>query len=385
MKTTAVLLSISLMTGLALAQTPKVEPVPNPAAAGSSQVNWSVTQDGSPLLSWVEPMKDGSFALRYAVRKGADWSEARTIAANRKFFHHPAEMPNVTALKDGTLIAEWIEQPNASSEAEFLFVSASPDGVKWSAPVMASHDKSEAQHGLASIIGTGDREASIFWLQALKGEDGPVSLMRSVISADGKELKEEDLDSDVCACCPTSVVKTAKGTLVAYRDHTKANIRDISVTRLENGKWTAPKNVYADKWEIDACPVNAASASAKGDKVAIAWYTASDDKARVELASSNDDGASFGKMTVVSTGEAYGYASTAIDDAGGAWVSWLERGKGNARLLMRHVSDAGVAGPVVEIATGTRKDLGYPHILRSGGDLWIAWNSTSKIQTARLK
>src|SRR5690349_6651505 len=134
MKTTAVLISISLITGLALAQTPKAEPVPNPTAAGSSQVNWSVTQDGSPLLSWVEPAKDGSFALRYAVRKGTDWSAARTIAANRKFFHHPAEMPHVTALKDGTLIAEWIEQPSASSEAEFLYVSASADGAKWSAP-----------------------------------------------------------------------------------------------------------------------------------------------------------------------------------------------------------------------------------------------------------
>lgn len=384
MKTIVVFFSL-LTAGSAFAQTLKVESAANPAGPGSSQVNWSVAQDGSPLLSWVEPQKDDSFSLRYSVFKGGQWSEARTIAAHRKFFHHPAEMPHLTALANGTLLAEWIEQPNESSEAEFVYVSASPDGIKWSTPAMASHDKSEAQHGLASIIATGDKEASIFWLQALKGEDGPVSLMRSVIGANGTELKEEDLDSDVCSCCPTSVVKTAKGILVAYRDHTKDNIRDISVVRLENGRWTAPKNVFADKWQIDACPVNAASASAKGDKVAIAWYTAAGDKPRVELAASADDGTTFGKAITVSTGEAYGYASTAIDDTGGAYVSWLERGKGNARLLVRHLSDTGVPGPVTEVATGTRKDLGYPGILRAGSDLWIAWNASAKIQTARLK
>jgi BNR repeat-like domain len=375
-----------LFAGSAFAQTLKVDPVANPSAAGSSQVNWSVTQDGNPLLSWVEATKDGSFALRYAVRKGNDWSEARTIAAKRHFFHHPAEVPGVVALPNGTLIAHWIEQPSETSEAEFVWVSASHDGVKWTEPAMASHDKSQNQHGLASMIASGPDEASLFWLQALKGEDGPVSLMRSVISANGTETKEETLDSDVCSCCPTSVVKTPRGLLVVYRDHTKDNIRDISVTRLEGGRWTSPKNVYPDKWQIDACPVNAASASAKGDKVAIAWYTASGDKPRVEYALSSDSGATFTKALVISAGQSYGYTSTAIDDAGGAYVSWLEHGNaGNARLMVRHISDTGTPGAVAQVVEGPRKELGYPRLLRAGNDLWIAWNTTGKIQTARLK
>jgi hypothetical protein len=128
------------------------------------------------------------------------------------------------------------------------------DQAAWSPPATVSHDESQTRHGLASIVATGDHEASIFWLQALKGEDGPVSLMRSTIGSNGTELTEEDLDSDVCSCCPTSVVRTARGLLVAYRDHTKENIRNVFVIRYENGKWTAPKTIYPDKWEIDACP-----------------------------------------------------------------------------------------------------------------------------------
>jgi len=87
---------------------------------------------------------------------------------------------------------------------------------------------------------------------------------------------------------------------------------------------------------------------------------------------------------VVSTGDAYGYTSIAIDDAGGAYVSWLERGGDGAKVLARHVSADGVAGPVAQVAAGTRKNLGYPKIVRAGNETWIAWNTDSKAQTAKL-
>ncbi len=91
---------------------------------------------------------------------------------------------------------------------------------------MAHHDHSPVQHGLVSIVASGPKEASLLWLQALKGEDGPVSLMRTIVGADGKEIKEEQLDPDTCSCCPTSVVNTAKGLLVAYRgQHTERHPR----------------------------------------------------------------------------------------------------------------------------------------------------------------
>ncbi len=121
--------------------------------------------------------------------------------------------------------------------------------------------------------------------------------MRTVVSAEGAIVREETLDPDVCACCPTSVVRTARGLLVAYRGHTPGNIRDISTIRLENGRWSAPKNIYPDRWKLDACPVNAASVAAKGDNVAVAWYTAAGDQ-RVEMAFSADGGTTFGNPAV---------------------------------------------------------------------------------------
>ena len=133
-------------------------------------------------------------------------------------------------------------------------------------------------------------------------------------------MKEELLAADVCECCPTAVTRTSSGLLLAFRGHTKDDIRDIAVTRFVSGRWTSPKIVYPDKWQVDACPVNAAAVTAKGDKVAVSWYTAAGNKPRVELSLSADAGATFSKAAVVSTGDAYGYTSIAMDNRWGIRV-----------------------------------------------------------------
>ena len=79
--------------------------------------------------------------------------------------------------------------PEGDDDAEYVYVSASKDGKTWSAPAMANKDKSPHQHGLAAMIESGNGEASILWLQALKGEDFPATLMRTVVTAEGRRLK----------------------------------------------------------------------------------------------------------------------------------------------------------------------------------------------------
>jgi hypothetical protein len=357
-----------------------------PSANGGIQPNWAATADGSILLSWVEPQGDGLGVLKYAVRRGGGWSEARTIATGRRFWRHPAEVPGIISLSEGTLLAHWVEKGKDSSDAEYIYVSSSRDGLHWTEPQLAHHDRGPVQHGLASMVASGPKEASLLWLQALRGEDGPVSLMRTIVGADGEEIREEELDSDVCSCCPTTVVKTAKGLLVAYRDHTPQDIRDIGILRFENGRWSESKILHPDKWQINACPVNAASAAARDKRVAVAWYTEADDTPRVQLAFSSDSGLTFGKPTVVSTRDTLGYASTALNSDGGALVSWIEEGASSARALVRAVSPAGAAGPVLQVAEGSRTSLGYPKLVHSGNETWIAWgDSKTGVKTAQLR
>ena len=368
----------------AFSQTFSRTPLTNPAGPGSLQPNWSAATDGAAVFSWIEPSGQGAFALKYAVRHGATWSPATTIAANRHFFHHPAEMPEVIALPGNHWFAHWVESPGGDSDAEYVYVSSSTDGAHWSIPLEAHHDRSPVQHGLASMIANPDGGASIFWLEALKGEDAPVSMKRTIVDATGKEVREEVIQPDVCGCCPTAVTRTSKGLLVAFRARSKENIRDIAVTRLENGKWTTPKLVSADGWEIEACPTNAASVAAKGDHVAVAWFTEAQDMPRDLMAFSNDAGSSFTKPITLSTGHAFGYTSLALDEDGGAIISWLEQSTDGAKVMVRRVTAAGVAGPAVEVAKGGKMALGYPKLFHSGSDTLIAWGSSKHVETASL-
>jgi hypothetical protein len=371
---------------VASGQVLKVNPLPNPSGAESLQAHWGTASDGSPLLSWLEKSKDGSLSLRYAIRRGSQWSEPRTIVANRQFFRQPAESPSLISFSNGSFLAEWVELPG-TGEAENLYVSSSKNGAQWTMPVIAHRDKSPVQHALASMTASGEDEASLVWLEALKGEDAPSELKRTVVNSNGVVVKEESLDSDVCTCCPTSIVKTAKGLLVAYRDHSSQDIRDIAVVRFENGRWQPSRILNADKWEINACPVNGAAAAARNNRVAIAWYTEAQDSPRTQLALSSDGGATFSKPIRISTGNSFGHTSVALDENGDAIVSWLEEGSGDGvRLLARQVTSAGVAGPVVEVAKGAQRAIGYPRLLQVGNETWIAWGNSgnTKIQTARL-
>ena len=86
----------------------------------------------------------------------------------------------------------------------------------------------------------------------------------------------------------------------------------------------------------------------------------------------------------LSTGHAFGYTALALDEDGGAIVSWLERTPDGARVLVRRVTAAGVAGPVVEVAKGGKMALGYPKLFHNGSDTYIAWGSAKHIETASL-
>lgn len=383
MKIYLLLLSAALALP-AFSQNFSAAPLTNPTGPGSLQPNWSVAPDGAAVFSWIESSQGDAFTLKYAVRRGTTWSQPITIAANRHFFRHPAEMPEVLALPGGRWFAHWVESPGGDSDAEYVFVSSSPDGAHWTKPLQAHHDKSPVQHGLASMIADPDGTGSIFWLEALHGEDNPVALKRTIVDASGREVSEEVIQSDVCGCCPTAVTRSSKGLVLALRAHSPQNIRDIAVTRLENGKWTAPKIVNADNWQLEACPTNAAAVAAKGSHVAVAWFTGAQNHPREQIAFSNDDGATFGKSVTLSTGHAFGYTSMALKDDGGAIVSWLEQSPDGAKVLARQISAAGVLGPIVEIAKGGRMALGYPKVFHEGNETIIAWGNAKHIETATL-
>ena len=202
-----------------------------------------------------------------------------------------------------------------------------------------------------------------------------MSVQSVSLSSTGALGTEQPLDLRTCDCCQVAATVTASGPIIAYRDRTDDEIRDIAVVRQVGGKWTSPSIVHADGWHIEACPVNGPALASRGDTVAIAWFTGAQDTARVHVAFSVDGGARFAAPVRVDGGAPAGRVGIALDENGDALVSWLERvPPEDAEVRVRRVARTGALGaPMTLTRTKAARASGFPRIVRRGNALVAAW------------
>jgi hypothetical protein len=201
--------------------------------------------------------------------------------------------------------------------------------------------------------------------------------------------REDALDVRTCDCCQIAATVTPSGPVVAYRDRTEDEIRDIAVVRQVDGKWTSPSVVHDDGWHIEACPVNGPALASRGDTVAIAWFTGAQDTARVRVAFSTDGGARFGAPVRIDGGTPAGRVGITLDANGDAIVSWLERvPPEDAAVRVRRVSRSGQLGAALTVSrTKAARASGFPRIVRLGNALVAAWTvpgDTARVMLGRV-
>jgi len=194
------------------------------------------------------------------------------------------------------------------------------------------------------------------------------------------------LDARVCECCQTSAAMTAEGPIVVYRDRSEQEkeIRDISFVRLKGGKWSVPRPVFADGWQLNGCPVNGPAISASGRRAAVAWFTSANNASRAKLAFSNDAGESFGEPVVVDDGSTIGRVDVQLLSDGSAMVCWLEKTPGGGEVRVRRVRHDGKRDPSITVApSGTARSNGFPQMARAGNIMVFAWTGP-KVMTAAM-
>ena len=372
----------------------QVHEIDCPAPPGSAQPNLTA-RDGRVYLSWLASSGTGD-SLQYAVFEHSRWTPSRTIAVGDSFFANWADFPSLAPLGDGSLVAHWLWKTGGDPYSYGVRIARSADGLGWSAPLVPHRDATDTEHGFVSVVSDGAGGATVVWLDgrqyAGKKEDDPgaqTCLVASQLGAEGFGA-ETILDERVCDCCQTAAVRTARGVLVAYRDRSDDDVRDIHLVRREGDRWTDPYPLARDGWRIPGCPVNGPALAARDDLVAAAWFTMSGDTARVQVAFSSDAGATFSQPVRLDDGRALGRVDIALLPNGDALAIWLETtDAGEASIRARHVRRDRRADASFEIAaTSARRASGFPHVVASGNVLYVAWteNTTpSRIHAASLE
>ncbi len=376
-----------LVADLTLAQ---VRELPSPAGQGSGQPNLAAAPDGRVYLSWIDRLGEGRFALRFSRREGDGWSAPQTIAEGINWFVNWADFPSMVVLPDGTLAAHWLVKRGAGAYAYEINIARSFDGGKtWSQPLVPHRDGTLTEQGFVTMFPAKDGSLGVIWLDGREmkmGTDGhgSMTLRYATIRRDGTLADEAVLDAKVCECCQTSAALTDSGPIIVYRDRSDEEVRDISVIRWQRGKWSEPRPVHRDNWQINGCPVNGPSIAALGKRVAVAWFTAANDAARVRVAFSADSGETFGEPITVDDGRPAGRVDVLLLSDGSAMVCWLEKLDEGGAVRVRRVWPDGKRAESVTIApSSTARSSGFPQMVRSGDKLIFAWTA-SRVLTAEM-
>jgi len=270
----------------------------------------------------------------------------------------------------------------------------SSNGTNWSDPTIPHETVTQTEHGFLSLLPYKDGFFGA-WLDgrntggAHGHGEGAMSLRGAFLDNKGNVKEEFELDDRICDCCQTTAVITENGPVVAYRDRSEDEIRDMSVVRWTGTEWTEPMTINADNWFIPGCPVNGPVLASNGDKLAAAWFTSPEQQSKINLSFSDDGGASFSEPMKIDLGNPIGRVDMIMLENNEVFVSWMEANRNDATIIVgRFNAQGAVEEPFVLAKNKSERASGFPRMTLAGDHILFAWRDLlgeSSVRTARIK
>lgn len=367
-----------------------IKMLPSPTGDSCAEPYLFTDAKGIVHLSWVEK-KGKTSTLLFSSLQNAQWSKPIAISSGNNWFVNWADYPVLSSDASGNMLAHFLEKSDTAKFTYDIKLVASADaGKTWSQPTTLHDDGKKAEHGFVSIIPYNDQFMAA-WLDGRKtamegehsgheGHHGEMTLRGALLDKTGKKTNEWELDGRICDCCQTTIAITANGPIVVYRDRSDEEIRDMSIVRFVNGKWTQPKTIFSDDWKIAGCPVNGPRADAIGNNLAVAWFSMKDKQSEVKVIFSADGGASFQQPIRIDDGKAIGRVDLVMLDEQAVMVSWME---GATIKAMKVHKDGTKEQSVVVAESSDARSSGFPQMTKAGDELIFAWTD-SKTKTIKL-
>ena len=336
-------------------------------------------ESGRLWMSWTVQHRPDSASIWLAEldQEKGEWQQPSLLTSGSDLLVNWADYPHLTHNgKEPGILYLQVADPTAPYAYHVMWKQADQP------PRRVHEDSSATEHGFVSTAPLPNGHLATIWLDGNKyaeaggGHDahdhgGEMTLRFRPLTADGQMLQAVELDGRTCDCCNTAMVGTSNGALAFYRDRSESEIRDIYYVRYQDGKWSSPKPLHEDGWEMRSCPVNGPAADAMGDKVAAAWFTGADGKQRVNVRFSENAGDSWGQPVVVDSLQPMGRVGVKLLPSGSALLSWLDK---EGRLVVRQVDQQGKMGEVQTVAENlSSRKSGFPQLLRLRDKVYLAW------------
>ncbi|MBI5771544.1 MAG: hypothetical protein HZA93_27470 [Verrucomicrobia bacterium] len=365
-----------------------VRELPTPAAPDSQGSNLTAAPDGTLHLTWSGPGdRAGARALRLATLApgAAQWSAPRTIVSSPLLMENWADFASLCVGTDGALTAQWFQKvPGESGHHPYSgwFSRSTDGGTTWRAPARLGHE-------FVALAPLSAGRTLAVWLEnwgrgapaaSDHGHARGMKLLARLVAPDGAALGEWTIDPDVCTCCQnTTAPLPGDRVFIGYRGHTPDDIRDNQyvIFDLATRTFSKPAPLRDDRWKIAACPVNGPAADARGDALAVAWFTAPEGDARVQARYSSDAGRTLGAPLRLDLGRPIGRLETVVLADASALFLWMEHGTAEnaAGIYARRLSPNGQLSAPQLVADSTQaRASGFPRAaLRADGRVVMSW------------
>jgi hypothetical protein len=370
---------------------PELVALPFVAGAGAGQPSVVADPGHGFILTWQQRTADTS-ELWFALfdRDGREQRRAR-IAAGTGWFVNWADFPSLAVLDNGDWVTYWLEKRGASAGAYDLRVVRSSDrGRTWSAPVMPHAAGTATQHGFVSAVPLGGDRVLLAWLDGVQGaapaagasgapahdhdeEDAPMTLRSIVLTRRGAAGAVQELDASTCSCCQTDMARWQGRTLLAYRDRSPQEIRDIAfVMRSSSGRWSAPRVLSRDDWRIEGCPVNGPALAVNDRRLLVAWPTAAAGPTELRYTIRASDAPA--PALVLDRGPTQGRVDVQPWGGQGFLVAWLGSGADQPGLQLAGIGARGeLLHRQLVHPTAAGRVAGFPRLASLGDRALLAW------------
>jgi hypothetical protein len=365
-----------------------VDSLASPSTGSAGQPYFNIDSAGAPYLSWQQDNKGQTYLL-FSAWKDNMWSKIDTLASGTDWIVNWADFPSF-AFQGQHGIANYLQR---TSEEKFSYdVKLARFGEQQKTSGLTLHrDSTLTEHGFVSLQPWQEGFVAT-WLDGRNtggegheghdGHHGSMSLRAAFLDLHGNVKSEWEIDHRTCDCCQTSMVITDQGPVIAYRDRSQDEVRDMSIVRWTGDGWSQPGTPYRDGWQIKGCPVNGPRLAARGNQVAMVWFTAVDDSTRIQIGFSQDAGLHFGESKQLNTARATGRVDVCWVDDVHVLVSWIQDG----RLVVSLVDNQGVIqSPVTVAAISDVRGSGFPRMVATGREVFLAWTDADRNQLAIRK
>ena len=333
--------------------------------------------------------------MRYATFANGAFGAPHEVTRGDDLMVNWADLPSVQPITANVWAAHWLKNAPDSGGAYHIATSVSQDGGdSWSAARAAQRRQRDGRARFRGAVRVGRfdrgvlarRPAARGVVVRQAGQLLGTSLRIARIDYSGAVVAREIVDELVCDCCAPDHAMASAGPVVAYRDRTPEEIRDIVVRRFADGRWQEPVGAGADNWHIEGCPVNGPKIAAVGERVAVAWFTAANDVPRVRFAASTDGGATFAPALELDGAGSFGQVGLLLDAAGAALITWWRAAPGGGTdLVLRTVAADGALGESRVVAhSAATQPVDVPQIIAAGDDVLVAWTSLDDDATVHV-